>query len=101
MNDRSELVTPANFSGGGVLESTRRFHTASAASIFPARRPTRGSGIAELDRVTAVAQPTPDNNASESDRKVRLVDRDVRRARKAEAMFDSSEWRSVDTNVSG
>ncbi len=29
---------------GLVSESTRRFHVASAASIHPARSPTRGSG---------------------------------------------------------
>src|SRR5918994_3198317 len=42
---RSELVTPANCSGGGVSETTRRFHTASPASLSPARRPTLGSGF--------------------------------------------------------
>src|ERR687892_444908 len=41
---RSELVIPANCSGGGVSEITRRFHTASSASVSPARSPTLGSG---------------------------------------------------------
>src|SRR5437667_11448463 len=45
MNARSELVMPANFSGGGVFETTRRFHVASPAFMTPARRPTRGSGL--------------------------------------------------------
>src|SRR5437667_6973145 len=45
MNARSELVMPANFSGGGVFETTRRFHVASPAFMSPARRPTRGSGL--------------------------------------------------------
>src|SRR6266705_1541362 len=44
-NERSEFVTPANFSEGWVLESTRRFQCASAAVIRPARSPTRGSGL--------------------------------------------------------
>lgn len=34
-----------NFSDGGVFETTRRFHPASAAFIHPARSPTRGSGL--------------------------------------------------------
>src|SRR5262249_769138 len=42
---RSELVIPVNFSDGGVFESTCRFQAASPASNFPARRPTRGSGL--------------------------------------------------------
>ncbi len=45
LNARSELVTPANFPGGGVFDTTRRFQVASAAFISPARRPTRGSGL--------------------------------------------------------
>src|SRR6266567_20242 len=44
-NERSEFVTPANFSEGCVLERTRRFQVASAAFIRPARSPTRGSGL--------------------------------------------------------
>src|SRR3954451_15305611 len=42
---RSELVMPAKLAGGGVLETTRRFHDASPAFIRPARSPTRGSGL--------------------------------------------------------
>src|SRR5205809_5285160 len=45
LNARSELVWPRNWVDGFVSESTRRFHTASAASNIPALRPTRGSGI--------------------------------------------------------
>src|SRR5262245_40751033 len=41
---RSEFVAPRNFSDGGVFDTTRRFHAASAASIRPAPKPTRGSG---------------------------------------------------------
>jgi len=58
VNDRSELVIPTNGFDGGVLESTRRFHTASPASISPARRPTRGSGLGgEVDRSTGDGAP--------------------------------------------
>src|SRR5690242_15477947 len=45
VNARSELVTPKNFPGGGVLETTRMFQVASSAFMSPARRPTRGSGL--------------------------------------------------------
>src|SRR5207244_11658620 len=45
LNARSELVWPRNWVDAFVSESTRRFHTASAASNIPALRPTRGSGI--------------------------------------------------------
>ena len=48
----SELISPKSpglfllmkSADGGVRETTRRFHTASAASIQPARSPIRGSG---------------------------------------------------------
>src|ERR1051325_9137093 len=49
VNARSELVLPRNFPDGGVLESTRRFQVASPASINPARRPIRGSGLGAPD----------------------------------------------------
>src|SRR6267154_967923 len=45
VNARSEFVTPRNFPGGGVFETTRMFQDASWAFISPARRPTRGSGL--------------------------------------------------------
>src|SRR5215208_1439139 len=44
MNARSELIPSTNFSDGGVLETARRFHIASWASVFPPFRFTRGSG---------------------------------------------------------
>src|SRR5262245_12296079 len=54
MKARSELVLPRNFPDGGVLERTRRFHTASCAFIRPALRPIRGSGLGgEVDMLTA------------------------------------------------
>src|SRR5688572_822574 len=42
---RSELVTPRNFSVGGVVDTRRIFQAACAASHRPAARPTRGSGV--------------------------------------------------------
>jgi hypothetical protein len=64
----SELVMPANVADGGVFDTTRIFHAASAASIAPARRPTRGSGIGELDLLeTAVAHPAAVRRASASE----------------------------------
>src|SRR5690348_17083015 len=44
-NARSEFVMPANFSGGGVSETTRRFQDASPAFMNPGFKPTRGSGF--------------------------------------------------------
>src|ERR1051326_7162121 len=49
VNARSELVLPRNFPDGGVLDTTRRFQVASPASINPARRPIRGSGLGAPD----------------------------------------------------
>src|SRR5437868_4585987 len=47
---------PTNFGDGGVLDTTRRFQTASPAFISPACRPTRGSGLgAEADMLPAGA----------------------------------------------
>jgi hypothetical protein len=42
---RSEFVAPRNFADGCVFDTTLMFQVASAASIKPARRPTRGSGV--------------------------------------------------------
>src|SRR5438132_10745157 len=63
---------PANCSGGGVFETTRRFHAASAAFMRPARRPTRGSGLgATVDRFAppeeaqAAREPNPIVSASD------------------------------------
>src|SRR5687767_397757 len=42
---RSELVTPRNFSDGGVVDTSFRFHAAWPASHWPGDRPTRGSGL--------------------------------------------------------
>jgi len=39
---------PANVAGGGVFDTARMFHDASAASISPARKPTRGSGLGAM-----------------------------------------------------
>src|SRR6266545_2688686 len=54
LNVRSELMNAKspgllllmNESDGGVVETRRRFQAACAASIQPARSPTRGSGFA-------------------------------------------------------
>src|ERR1041385_5609519 len=91
MNDRSELVTPTNFSDGGVLDTSRRFHAAWPASMSPALSPTRGS----LPGAGADSRPPPlldeahaarENTAiaSESERK-------GPRAVTADSMADSCE----------
>src|SRR5215218_9782771 len=45
VNARSELVTPRNFSDGGVVETKRMFQAAWPASQRPGASPTRGSGL--------------------------------------------------------
>src|ERR687889_1455342 len=66
LNARSDLVTSTNCSEGGVLDSIRRFHTAWPASILPARRPTRGSGLgAEVDLLCAGDGPPPSGDEVE------------------------------------
>src|SRR5512147_2424984 len=60
VNDRSEFVEPRNFSDGGVLETTFMFQVASAASILPARRPTRGS-VAGLGAAAVVGAALDDD----------------------------------------
>src|SRR2546425_10346471 len=69
-NERSELVTPANFSDGRVFETTRRFQVASPAFISPARRPTRRSGVGGVVDISsfAVAQAARDSATVASDR---------------------------------
>jgi hypothetical protein len=73
VNARSEFVDPTNFSAGFVVETTLRFQDASAASNWPARRPTRGSlaGVADcyvlgvLAHAASVRSPaTIDNDRS-------------------------------------
>src|SRR3979411_1926885 len=59
MKARSELVMPLKLAGGGVFDTTRRFHDASAASIRPARRPTRGSGLGAAMDMSAVGAMVP------------------------------------------
>src|SRR5438034_10296722 len=54
-NERSEFVTPANFSDGRVFETTRRFQVASPAFISPARSPTRRSGLGAVVDISSFA----------------------------------------------
>src|SRR5207244_11023253 len=71
MNARSELVTPANFSGGGVCESTRRFQVASPALNSAGLGPTRGSGFgatADMFAPPEDAQPAREPNPTASPR---------------------------------
>jgi hypothetical protein len=56
LNARSEFVMPLKLGGGGVSETTRRFHLASSASIKPAPSPIQGTGLGALaDMPTAGA----------------------------------------------
>src|ERR671936_3060561 len=54
LNARSELVTPRNFSVGGVVEIILMFHAACAASHRPGFRPTRGSGLGAVAETIGV-----------------------------------------------
>lgn len=89
----SEFQLSANFAGGGAFATSLRFHSAWPASLIPARRPTRGSGIAELDLEVAVetAHPAAEKRirASANDRGRAAVDRtETRLRRDAKAMKD-------------
>src|SRR3954470_3347008 len=62
VNARSEFVTSTNCSDGGDFDTIRRFQAASAASIFPARSPTRGSGLgAAVDRLVGDGLPVEED----------------------------------------
>src|SRR5215204_3534221 len=61
VNARSEFVTSTKFGEGGVLETTFRFQIASAASILPARRPTRGSGLGAFADMSGLGEGPPDS----------------------------------------
>src|SRR5687768_8340109 len=87
----SEFQLSANFAGGGAFATSLRFHNAWPASLIPARRPTRGSGIPELDLDVAVetAHPTTEKRimATANERGRRAVDRTEPRSRRdAKAM---------------
>src|SRR5260370_25835479 len=86
-NARSELVTPANFSDGGVFETTRRFHDASPASMSPARRPTRGSGVGAT--VDMLAPPEDAHAARHTQATVSAADRMPRGGVPSKVMADS------------
>src|SRR5215207_4400496 len=67
-NAMSELIPFANSGAGGVFDRSRRFHDAfPAASIAPARSPTRGSGLgAAIDKVLAGEEEDPAHPATDS-----------------------------------
>src|ERR1051326_4322464 len=99
LNARSELVTPLNFSDGGVFERTRRFHAASWAFMRPALSPTLGSGLgATVDmllpppeaQAARVAIPTASDHAPSACR-----------GRTASSMVASSEWTKTNGGVTG
>src|SRR5260370_4499536 len=86
-NARSELVTPTNFSAGGVFETTRRFQDASPASMSPARRPTRGSGVGAT--VDMLAPPEDAHAARHTQATLSAADRMARGEVTARVMADS------------
>src|SRR5688572_120209 len=53
-NARSELVTPRNFSDGGVVDTRRMFQAACPASQRPGDSPTRGSGFGAVAETIGV-----------------------------------------------
>ena len=74
-----------NFSVGCVVETNLRFHAAVAASNFPARSPTRGSGIGSpgdmllllltaVDIAGAHAATETRPSASDSDNSLAVID---------------------------
>ena len=77
MNDRSELMnwkSPGvlrlmKSADGGVVDTRRRFHAASAAFIQPARSPTRGSGLgAVVDMLSLVGAHAATDSATMANR---------------------------------
>src|SRR5687767_4378945 len=74
MNARSEFVAPTNFSAGGVFDTSRMFHDASAAgvrmtprrveSITPGRSPTRGSGLGGDMDMSGVGDPPDEGDGA-------------------------------------
>jgi hypothetical protein len=92
---------PANFSLGWVVDTSRMFHAAVAASNFPARKPTRGTGVGspadmlalpppvvETADVHAAAEKRPSASASENSGAA--VDRTAARRRYTDAIVDTS-----------
>src|SRR5215210_5024110 len=61
VNARSEFVTSTKFGDGGVLETTFKFQIASAASIFPAFSPIRGSGLGGFADMSRLGEGPPDS----------------------------------------
>src|SRR5207249_536037 len=80
---------PANCSGGGVFETTRRFQDASAAFMRPARRPTRGSGLGAT--VDMFAPPEDAHAPSEHNPMATTSDRRAEARLTANVMADPSE----------
>jgi hypothetical protein len=92
---------PANFSLGCVVDTSRMFHAAVAASNFPARRPTRGSGVGspadmfallpavvETAELHAAAEKRPSASANENNGAT--DDRTAVRRRYTDAIVDTS-----------
>src|SRR4030088_1291565 len=88
-NARSEfvrLLTPGvlrlmNCSDGGVFDSKRRFHDASAASNHPARSPMRGSGLGAVVDMLAAGDGAPPAGAAEKTRPPNRTMRPATRSR--------------------
>lgn len=98
----SELVV-SNFAGCGVFESHRKFETASPASNFPARSPTRGSlrvaalvGWFDVEAtvVELRAQATSVKSAADSGSNNGDGNRRMRRHEKG-CSADSNQWRRL------
>src|SRR5436190_12093804 len=88
---------PANFADGCVRETTRRFQVASCASMSPALRPMRGSGLGAAADIFAAgegAEPDIDDEPEwHPDATTRAAARATEepRSRKSIAMRNSPE----------
>ena len=108
MKAMSECVTPLKRAEGGVFETRRMFHAASAAftrmmrrawlsiiteSVTPARSPTRGSGLGGVAELLVIGV-----GALEDDIDVQAAKTDIA-AREAAAIDPAARLREADAMV--
>src|SRR5438270_9235545 len=75
-----------NEGDGGVVETSRRFHAACAASNQPARSPTRGSGFGAFIDMSGVGEtPVPVETADGDEAQPAIVRSESARAGKPQS----------------
>src|SRR6185503_16881924 len=118
MNAMSECVTPLKRADGGVFDSSRMFHAASAAftrmirrgwlsiiteSVLPGRSPTRGSGLGGVAELLVMGVGALDDDIEVQAAKTENAAREAAtigpavRVRETDAMVGSSEGAKRET----